>query len=62
MFDFGKLTTLIAPQLNWNVLDFGKARAVVRQSERLESRRKHATSKPCLMRWKTLKPASRVSA
>lgn len=33
VFDLSKLTTLIAPQLNWNALDFGKARTVVRQSE-----------------------------
>jgi len=33
IFDLGNLTTLVAPQLNWSFLDFGKNRAVVRQSE-----------------------------
>jgi NodT family efflux transporter outer membrane factor (OMF) lipoprotein len=33
MFDIDKLTTLVSPMLSWNVLDFGKNRATVRQSE-----------------------------
>lgn len=31
--DFGKLTTLLAPQLSWSFLDFGRTRAATRQSE-----------------------------
>jgi NodT family efflux transporter outer membrane factor (OMF) lipoprotein len=33
IFDIGKLTTLVSPMLSWSVLDFGKNRAAVRQSE-----------------------------
>ena len=33
VFDLGNLTSLIAPMLNWNILDFGKKQAVVRQSK-----------------------------
>lgn len=33
LLDLDKLTTLVAPMLNWSFLDFGKNRAMVRQSE-----------------------------
>lgn len=33
VFDLGNLTTLLAPQISWSFLDFGKARAATRQSE-----------------------------
>lgn len=33
VFDLGKLTTLVAPSLNWSFLDFGRARAATRAAE-----------------------------
>lgn len=33
VLDLGKLTSLIAPSLNWSFLDFGRARAATRASE-----------------------------
>lgn len=33
IFDLGNLATVMAPMLSWSILDFGKGRAAVRQSE-----------------------------
>jgi NodT family efflux transporter outer membrane factor (OMF) lipoprotein len=33
IFDIGKLTSLLAPQISWSFLDFGRTKAKVRQAE-----------------------------